>query len=286
MLSVVCDLLGERGWFDISLPFEKSIHLTRGHCLWMVLTRRGVMDTHVKFSDCLNLQAEAARCAAASQSYPGLAPSFVGYARHGGIDMLVSRAVDSTAIDPNGLRDVVLAGLGEYFSAMPRALAASAAPSVDNRALLDTVAHYFAAHPLASLARRWLDPARIGPLSALPAMPQHGDFVLNNLGRRPDGRLVVFDWEDYGTVSLPGLDLFTLELSLADHSGMSSGPRGRAADRPLARAACEAMGLPAADYDRLAPLYALVFRYLKRNYGPEVRQRMDREISGLAGAVA
>jgi len=284
MLSTVLELVDERGWFDTATPHEKAIHLTRGHCLWMLLSRGGKLHTHVKFSDCLSLEVEAARCAAASRSYPELAPRFVGYARHRGIDILVSSAVESAAIDPMTFGDQLPPGLADYFSAMPRARAAADAAATANAALLEKVAHYFEAHPLAALARQWLEPSRLGPIADLATMPQHGDFVLNNLGRLPTGRLVVFDWEDYGAVSLPGLDLFTLELSLADRRGLAPA-RGRAADRPLAREACAAMGLPQSDYDRLMPLYALVFRYLKRNYGPEVRERMDAEITGLAGAV-
>jgi thiamine kinase-like enzyme len=46
-------------------------------------------------------------------------------------------------------------------------------------------------------------------LRELPEVPQHGDFVHNNLGRARD-TLYVFDWEDYGKVCLPGFDLAML----------------------------------------------------------------------------
>ena len=97
---------------------------------------------------------------------------------------------------------------------------------------------------------------------------------------------MIFDWEDFGAVSLPGLDLFTLELSLAggarhllDHRAQ----RHSGSTRLVARA-CAAMQLDGADYGRLTPVYALVFRYLKRNYGPAVREQMDGLLQDLAAS--
>jgi hypothetical protein len=52
--------------------------------------------------------------------------------------------------------------------------------------------------------RRWEE--------ALPAAPQHSDLAINNVGRTPE-RFVLFDWEDYGRVTLPGFDFATLLVS-------------------------------------------------------------------------
>ena len=89
MLNRVLDLLASAGWFDVVTPFEKTINLTQGACLWLLLTRSGDCDTYVKFTDCISLAQEAQRCAAAYDCYPTLAPRFVGYLHQGGLDVLV-----------------------------------------------------------------------------------------------------------------------------------------------------------------------------------------------------
>lgn len=48
----------------------------------------------------------------------------------------------------------------------------------------------------------------------LPRVPQHGDFSLGNVLVRRGGGVVVVDWEDYGTVRLPGYDLVALFATL------------------------------------------------------------------------
>lgn len=287
MLSTLLDALSREAWFDTSTPFTKSIHLTQGACLWMLLSRGGAPHTHVKFSDCFDLAAEAARSETASRDYPGLAPAFVGYGCFDGMQLLVSRAADADSFDPAALLRRPPAGLIGYFAALPRARPPRDIAAIGNAELVAEVGRYFAQHPLAALAGRWLASEAVAGVAAMPAMPQHGDLVLNNLGRLGDGSLVIFDWEDFGSVSLPGLDLYTLELSLAASGGPGrpGGGQRSASTRALVGRACEAMGLAVADYQRLAPFYALVFRYLKRKYGPEVRARMDREILGLAEAM-
>jgi hypothetical protein len=53
---------------------------------------------------------------------------------------------------------------------------------------------------------------RIGLLT----VPQHGDFSLGNVLARRSGGIVVIDWEDYGSVRLPGYDLVVLFATLPD----------------------------------------------------------------------
>lgn len=297
MLSPVLDLLSARRWFDTGLPFETSVHFTQGACVWLLLSRGGVGDTYVKFSAHVSLQDEAARYQAAGACYATLVPAFVGYAKAGPIDVLVCRSVDFRSVDASFLlapktHAAAVADLLGYFKSMrlatpPATLVGPAC--VPNHALLAALDGYFAGHCLAPLAQRWLraDSARL--LATLQPMAQHGDFVLNNLGRTPSDQWVIFDWEDFGAVSLPGLDLFTFELSLAGgaQSLLAQRARNVPALQGFVAQACAAMGLSVAQYLELTPIYALVFRYLKRNYGPSVRARMDallEQIDSAAGA--
>jgi hypothetical protein len=289
MLRRVLDVLARERWFDTRVPFEHTIHLTRGACLWLLLSRGGVCDTYVKFSDCMSLRAEAARYAAASRCYAALVPPFVGHATDGPLEVLVCRAIEYSAVERSFLIDAgtghrAIGDLVSYFAAMPKAAAGSEIQTPQTAQLFDAINAYQAARAVPSSARqRWLGDAAAERIAALPAMPQHGDLVLNNLGRMSGGRLVLFDWEDFGAVALPGLDLFTLELSLAGDAGQLLASRAQrpAGLRRLVEEACAAMRLARADYEALTPVYALVFRYLKRNYGSDVRARVDRLLLAL-----
>ena len=285
MLSRVLKLLQAEGWFDTVTPFETSINLTRGACLWLLLTRNGVSDTYVKFSDCVSLKLEAQRCAAASGCYRSLVPRFVGYAQSEGLEVLVCRAVDYRALDPKRFRDLdangtVFSDLVGYFAAMPSAAELGSVMPMHNADIVATLTAYFEAN---ALARRWLHSDIVLRAANLPSMLQHGDLVFNNIGQTGAGA-VIFDWEDFGATCLPGFDLFTLELSLAGNAAQNLfAGRARRADAAnrLIHSACEAMHLALDDYKRLTPVYALVFRYLKRNYGPSVRESMDRLLLDL-----
>ena len=74
MLSRVLQIVREQGWYDLSQPFDKTIHFTRGPSLWMRLSRQGQGGVHLKFSELASLVDEAHRSQRASQDFPALAP--------------------------------------------------------------------------------------------------------------------------------------------------------------------------------------------------------------------
>jgi len=128
-----------------------------------------------------------------------------------------------------------------------------------------------------SVAERWNTEEGLSELESLGAVPQHGDFVVNNVGTK-GSRLIVFDWEDFGKVSLPGFDLCTLAMSLADAEvpGITFERYGRGSDRLLSflKPACGAIGLDIDQFWRLVPLYLLTFLYLKQGYAAGIRTRI------------
>lgn len=290
MLNKVIGLLAEHGWFDPSRPFEKTVYLTHGAAQTLLLSRDGQAERFVKFSDCASLRQEALRCEVAAQRYQGMAPSFIGHARVGSLELLVTQAVTFRAMNAGLMKSprhmvVVQGGLEEYFRRMRDTARAARSPRkwvADYRAYFDPL-------PWRHAAGEAMDEL-LEVLDTLPRMDQHGDFVVNNLGIGQQGRLSVFDWEDFGAVDTPGLDLFTLAASVHEASALGGVdlpvlPR-RAHGLDIDRL-CAAVGLPVKVYDRLQPAYAFLFRFLKRNYGPEVRCRIDRLLRRLsAGAAA
>lgn len=127
----------------------------------------------------------------------------------------------------------------------------------------------------------------VASLAALPSQPQHGDFVPNNFGLRGD-RLVIFDWEDYGRIDVPGFDLAVLLGSVVDFE-----PRRlrtirddllRSAERPAVRwfpNACRAAGVEVGALLRALPFHLSLFMWLKDRYSPAIRLKVNRAIVGL-----
>jgi hypothetical protein len=285
MLNEVLRIAHVQRWFDTSAPFEKAVYLSQGASLWMVLTRGGRPDTFVKFSHLVSLATEAERCAMASRCHPEHAPRFVGHHAEGSMHVLASRAVQfrsvtATMTESRGDAAAVKAGLLRYF-ARTRALAG--AESATHARWLSEVQAYFASHPLQTLAEPALRHLRLR-LGEMPATHQHGDLVVNNLGLGPARELILFDWEDFGAVALPGLDLFTLEQAFEHEAELAAARGQRSTPRHMldVAACCAAMGLAPSLYEELRLCYALVFRYIKRNYGPEIQGRLDRLIRRLA----
>lgn len=52
-------------------------------------------------------------------------------------------------------------------------------------------------------------------LLTMPAIPQHGDLAINNVGKTERG-IIIFDWEDYGIIDIPGFDLCIMLCSSCD----------------------------------------------------------------------
>jgi hypothetical protein len=119
---------------------------------------------------------------------------------------------------------------------------------------------------------------------ALGVTRQHCDFVANNLGVA-GSRLVVFDWEDFGRISLPGLDLCTLVVSCVngDTDIVLANGGSALANRCsiFVNPACAALDMDVSLFWRLVPLYLLTFLYLKNTYGRDIRIRISALLSKL-----
>jgi hypothetical protein len=289
MLNEVLRALKAKGWIEPELEYEKTIYLSHGTAQSMLLSRRGRAECFVKFSTLSSLSIEAERCKTASMRFPGIAPGFIGYSRHQSIDILVTRAVNCRSIGSSMIHSrryaaVIHRGLEDFFGRMH----SNARPICTRREWAEAYRDYFRDHPLAARAESSLD-RMLAALEGLPAFDQHGDFVLNNLGLGPNDRLTIFDWEDYGAVDALGLDLFTLEFSLRGTLGSSVLPAAEAAmSNPRQvlelKRLCDAMQLPLSVFEDLRLSYAFVFRFLKRNYGQHIQDRVDSLIAELISA--
>lgn len=287
MLKRVLSLVQAHGWVDPGRCRERAVFMTTGPCLWMLLFDQGRRHTHLKFSDSSCLCREAQLQQGAFEAYPEWVPRPLGHLHEPGLDLVCSQAVDY--IPPaRGRLLAPRAPMGRellrYFAAGPNASLPAPLRGPGRAELLADMFAYFrdrsagAARLLSGMAD---DPAR---LAKCPSRLQHGDFVLNNLGDGA-GRLHIFDWEEFGAVDLAGLDLFTLLLSLDQvQAWRAREARPEVAD--FVGQACDAMDLDVQTFGALLPLYGLVFRYLKRNFGASIRQRVDDAVDKLLERVS
>ena len=155
-------------------------------------------------------------------------------------------------------------------------------------ALFEVLARYFSNTAHAQLAQHILQRAREHDLASLQPVTQHGDFVLNNLAIT-DKHLVIFDWEDYGKIILPGLDICTLAMSALEGNlaimralAHESQPSLDAGIDAFLRKACTLSGIEFNLFRRLVPLHMLTFLYMKRNYGEPVKQRISHLLQQVA----
>jgi len=117
-----------------------------------------------------------------------------------------------------------------------------------------------------------------GALATLPAVLQHGDFVANNLGHRGD-EPVVYDWEDFGRISVPGYDVAMLMGSLCRHAPQDIVRllEGEGEAAAFFRALVAGSGLPWGRFVMLMPLYYALFWVVKRTH----RYRSDVQATAL-----
>jgi hypothetical protein len=285
VLTRVGHALAELGLAGDPKSHRYDVNITTGDALSIAVFLPGGRFLQVKASEFVNLAVTYDACLAAWQRFPHLVPRPLGHRVVDGWSIFVSEGVPHSSlrradvVHPLWRRPTALGlDLLAYFAACAATPGARAAYP-GHASLLARVADHFESSPLAPVAREYLGAARSAKVDSMAVQLQHGDFVMNNLGRA-NGRLVVFDWEDHGEVGLPGFDLGTFTLSLL---GFDAGSM-RALTCPAARrqlpvdafldAACRAQALDPAVFRRLLPAYLLVFLYLKRKYGQGVQDRI------------
>jgi len=237
----------------------------------------------VKVGVMLDLAREHEGLARGSEAMPGSVPRPLTLAECEGLQVLVATGIDHRPLDPRARADdaeLLVSGLDEFWTigaSAPRttqSIGAQAHDALDR--LGRRVPAFDAQRYRASLEVR---------LPQLRAIAQHGDFALNNLGRTRDG-LAIFDWEDYGRVSVAGYDLATLLLSLAgfDARRLARALGSDSLEAAIARRACERLGMTTTALVELLPLYLALFIEAKSSnaYGPEVAGRAIDALASLA----
>jgi ubiquinone/menaquinone biosynthesis C-methylase UbiE len=103
-------------------------------------------------------------------------------------------------------------------------------------------------------------------LRGLKPVKQHGDLGAGNL-RWAGSRLVLFDWEDFGIITVPGFDLYLLISSLHGFSVKRSNSWFERNRTHIGRLVCETVGIELPEFLALGPLYLMLFFHLKYELG-------------------
>jgi len=277
LIDLARELLAEIGLLPPGSQPRINISFSRGTALGAQIYLNAEDFVYVKASEFERLEGEYEASRQAWAHYPNLLPEPLAFRSRHGWDIVVTRGVRSGPLGREHLDSAALSGaLLNYFSRS--AQITTVAPRQSHPELLADLREDPSTAPWAGKVLDALPRDVVAMVGALPHRPQHCDFTRNNVGVVGDG-IVIFDWEDFGQQSLPGLDLCTFVLSLAD-----AGPRrfrellkqpfGAGGD--FVGAAAQRIGLSREQFRSAVPIYLLVFLRLKGRYAAGIRLALER----------
>lgn len=195
---------------------------------------------------------------------PGSTPSALGLVQHNGISFLVLSSIASEPIHTH--KDICgsarrIESTASTFNGIRQASSAEG--------LVDLATHNDFFKQNAPKLIEYLSTPSITEISSrLPRILQHGDFTVNNLGLRRH-RPVIYDWEDYAAVDLPGFDVAMFIGSFFDHNPerLQDVLHGNSTMSAATRRFVDVSGLSYEDFLSMIPIYYGYFYWLKRNKG-------------------
>jgi hypothetical protein len=222
-----------------------------------------------------DLRREFEGFSAGHAAFPHGVPRPLALSRHRSFPTLVTIGIPLTPLGPISMRAPVGAlrrSLAAFFATSSVAFRVDAAAAHSQR-----IRQAFDRLPetLQGSGQRYIE-AIAADIDRLPAVKQHGDFSVNNLGMHGPF-LVILDWEDYGRECVPGYDLALLLLALNGFSAASvrDNTRDGAEHAWILQAGSEGTGIPPALFLRLLPAYlALTVRMkTEAGYGHALQSR-------------
>lgn len=290
MIDAVQEMLVAHGWVDPEGTHSATVILSGDAVVAHKLLVRdaGVPTLFVKFSDSLDLETEACRTETAWQRFPKSAPRFIGYCRRKNLNAMVTAAVErerssTLMLSKRGSFEELAEKLVAFFR-MQRATAEGAPGGEDWQ---ESYMRHFHEHPLRDRAADELRHL-VRVTSGLHPQDQHGDLALNNISLSATGDITIFDWEDYGVTSMPGLDAFTMLRSIGQaleatrRGGLLKGwsfPSGM--QRTFLTRACDAIGMDVDAFLSCRIGYSFLFRFLKTTYSRALQEKLEHQLKLL-----
>jgi hypothetical protein len=290
LLSFVKEALIGAGLVAPQSRLNFNVVVSTGDALSMEVGDPGHGWYHVKVSRYGDLLEQFERYCLARARFQTRTAEPLAHVRLGGWSILMARSTDHRgvcAVDLSGAPEASRLGrdLIDFF-AVAKEHATADSNGQSHEAFMSKVTRYLSASPdISPKVMAALATIDTSLLADVPHISQHGDFVLNNLGCA-NGRLLVFDWEDYDATRLAGFDIFMMSLSVTGMNESSARMIQQTEDPSghpwaFAQEACAASRLAYAAFRAAVPIYLLTFRYLKRNYGMEIGRRIDDILSRI-----
>jgi hypothetical protein len=181
--------------------------------------------------------------------------------------------------------DRLCEAIGEYVRWSTAAFA-NPEPSSEHPEELEKIIGDLQDLELAALLRSYLRRLDLERLRLLPHIRQHGDLVANNIGLAPR-TLVIFDWEDFGRVQLPGFDVALLLMSFLDFDVIRLKhwfERNEPCELDdIVTTAADHLGISRSMLWMWLPIYLAHFLYLKTafSYRPAIKDRVRGVLEAL-----
>jgi hypothetical protein len=285
MIDTVHGFLCEHGWAR-GRPFVCNVNIGRSF-IFEVFEKPSSYIV-VKVSKSPDLQREFKCQAAAFSALPEYVPEPLAFGEFKGLFLLASRGVPHVRLTMRSVRHTarrLCIGIGEYVRRSAIAFASSE-PHSEHVEELERVIGDWQDPELAAALRSYIRRLDLERLRLLPHARQHGDLVANNIGltRRT---LVIFDWEDFGRVQLPGFDIALLLMSLLDFDAIRlehwfERKDSRELD-DIVTGAAECLGISRSMLWMWLPMYLAHFLYLKTalSYRPAIKDRVRGVLQDL-----
>lgn len=139
---------------------------------------------------------------------------------------------------------------------------------------------------LSDVMTGYLRELNLGRIEALPHVRQHGDLVANNVGITDTG-IVIFDWEDFGRVHLPGFDVgvFLTSCLKYDSTLVKRWFEGATPEvlEAVVQDVCKVLEIDRSLFWSMLPMYLCHFLLLKNvfDYGGVIKSRVRNLIMSL-----
>jgi hypothetical protein len=282
MIDLLSASLLRRGLIDVSLlEATHLISFTRAHSFGITVLQKNLPWRFIKVSEAFDMTDEVLRYQSAAAVFSGLVPEHLAFFSEQNLLVHVTQAIrivpihrhDFSAQNRHGAVQKTVLELFKRSSGCP-------APDqfIELRAesVCETLLDFFKPDSrLRSRIETYFLAARISErINALIPSPQHGDFAKNNIGMSSSGA-AIFDWEDFGRVQIPGLDLYLLLMSIRPNE---------LEDQPLALShrigiesfiaeSCKRLSITEAEFDAMLPVYAMLICFLRKSYGDGAKSR-------------
>jgi len=287
LIELIEELLIEKKLTDHTEKLAFDIIFTTGSCLLFNAFLDDNKFYHFKVTEIDDLYPEYQLYKEARELFGDYTPNIIGFLRKNGWDIVLTEGIHHRVLSPSRLmkdKSDLTPEIINFLRLMTEKRGAATSKNGHN-AFIHELYDHFSSTQFANVVKPWLDNRKI---ESLPHIRQHGDFAVNNIAES-GSKLVIFDWEDFGKITLPGFDLCILLASVLQYDDQEilrfiSDPRPKhSALSNLLNISKEVAGIAPLLFKELIPLYLTIFLYLKKDYGTSIQKNVGNLISLLDG---